>query len=353
MQTAAARVWYLGSKCPSPRLINCLIDYSDPDVVYLNSLFSARFSILPLLSSRFRHPKRRIILAPRGELSTGALEIRAVKKRLYLAVFRMLRLHEFVTWHASTEMEAADIIRTMVSEKRSPAGPSSPSRIWRHRKICTDHSEVPSAFRIAIARNLSQIGPSSWGGSSASDRDSIVFFSRIVPKKNLHTLLDAIARIPGSLTLTVAGPAEDADYWERCQAIIASLPIDKKVDYIGSIPGDEVVTFLAGFDLFVLPTLGENFGHVILEALTAGLPVIVGRDTPWAVIEEVGAGWMCDPRDPHTLAERIAEFRSLSATAKAEMRESARRLADKVAHDPETETANRRLFRIATGSLRT
>jgi glycosyltransferase involved in cell wall biosynthesis len=322
------RVWYLGEKRPSPWVLSRLVTRSNPDVVYLNSLFSARFSIYPLLAGRLLHPRRQVLLAPRGELSLGAMEIRAWKKSAYLCAFRAMRLHRFVTWHASTEMEAADI-RRVFGQGMPPA----------RRRL---------DLKIGVARDLSSI-PSVSGTATGDSSRSIVFLSRIVPMKNLHTLLEAVAQIQGDLDVTVAGPAEDARYWDGCQKLIASLPPNKQVEYIGPVPGDAVVNFLAGFDLFVLPTLGENFGHVVLEALAAGLPVIVGQDTPWAVIEEVGAGWLCDPRDPVALARRIERFYSLSPKAKKGMATTARRLAESMINDRAAREANRDLFRTVCG----
>jgi glycosyltransferase involved in cell wall biosynthesis len=342
IHTAHATVWYFGAKRPSPWSLNRLIARSKPDVLYLNSLFNARYSIFPLMTTRLLHPRRRVLLAPRGELSLGALQIRAWKKTLYLVAFRAARLHRFVTWHASTEMEAADIDRVFGSREFGANG-----KLHRGGFGRTRGTRQP---RVEVAQNLSavQIAPENSGATPGTE--SIVYLSRIVPMKNLHTLLDAIADVAGELTLTVAGPAEDAGYWDRCRHIIASLPTDKRVEYVGPVEGHGVISFLSGFDLFILPTLGENFGHVVLEALAAGLPVIVGQDTPWGAIEEVGAGWTCDPRDPTALARRIEEFRSLTPAARQDMARSARRLADSMIQDPAAQEANRSLFRRMAGA---
>jgi glycosyltransferase involved in cell wall biosynthesis len=53
------------------------------------------------------------------------------------------------------------------------------------------------------------------------------------------------------------------------------------VQYRGPIAPDEVSNTFARYDLFVFPTQGENFGHVIFEALRAGTPVLLSDRTPW------------------------------------------------------------------------
>ena len=111
------------------------------------------------------------------------------------------------------------------------------------------------------------------------------------------------------------------------------------------------LSFLSRFDLFVFPTLGENFGHVVLESLAAGTPVIVGNDTPWHQIETVGAGWICDPASPEAVAELIERFLALDEDARMRMRTAARDLARQVLNDPRGVDANRAMFHALTLSL--
>ena len=118
----------------------------------------------------------------------------------------------------------------------------------------------------------------------------MVLVSRIVPKMNLTAFIESMRLIKEHARLAVAGPIEDAGYCERCLELIKCLPDPERVQYVGSIPANEVVSFLSRFDPFVFPTLGENFGHAVLEALAAGTPVPAGNDTPWRQIEARGGG---------------------------------------------------------------
>jgi len=95
------------------RKLNQLISGYTGDAIHLNSFFSFRFSILPLLLWRIHKPGRPVILGPRGEFSQGALALKSAKKRAYLALVKHLGLYKNVIWHASTEHEAADIRRVM------------------------------------------------------------------------------------------------------------------------------------------------------------------------------------------------------------------------------------------------
>ena len=166
-----------------------------------------------------------------------------------------------------------------------------------------------------------------------SDDVSLVFFSRRVPKKNLLGLLRALAMVTSPVQLSIAGPIEDAAYWEECGALIHALPPSKVVRYLGSIEGSDAVPFLRQFDLFVLPTHGENFGHVILESLAAGTPALVGVDTPWKNLEMAGAGWLCEPGRPDLIAARIDEFCRMTAMITLGCRAAARAVAAEVVAD--------------------
>jgi len=95
-------------------------------------------------------------------------------------------------------------------------------------------------------------------------------------------------------------------YWAECQKIISILPENIEVKYCGSIAHDKVGAVLWEHDLFFLPTLGENFGHVILEALCVGCPILISDQTPWRDLEEKGVG--CDlPFDRQELFREILQ----------------------------------------------
>ncbi len=83
---------------------------------------------------------------------------------------------------------------------------------------------------------------------------------------------------------------EDRDYWEKCLAVIRTLPASVTVSFDGPVPHEAVTGVLQQHHLFVLPTLGENFGHAIFEALLAGKPVLISDKTPWSQLPEKKAG---------------------------------------------------------------
>lgn len=258
-------VLYLPPNGLSLRKMSGLIRTTDYEVLYLNSFFSPDFTIKPLLLRRLGLiPKKPVILAPRGEFSTGALEIKWRKKKAYLALAKIMGLYHDVVWQASSEYEERDIRRWFgerVSIETAPdlVTPLSEQEPCRYRKI-------PGRLRVA-------------------------FLSRISRMKNLDGALEMFGSVRGEVRLDIYGPIEDRKYWDRCQEHIDKLPENICVRYGGEVAPHEVIDVLSKYDLFFLPTLGENFGHVVLEALLAGCPVLISDQTPWRDLQDRGAGW--------------------------------------------------------------
>lgn len=128
--------------------------------------------------------------------------------------------------------------------------------------------------------------------------------------KNLDFALQALARAKTDLVFTIFGPKSDPNYWSKCESIISTLPTHIRVSYAGELlPGNVRVT-LSKHDLFLFPTRGENYGHVIHEALGAGLPVLISDQTPWSDVAERKVGWAHSLTDIDAFASSIDEFAS-------------------------------------------
>jgi glycosyltransferase involved in cell wall biosynthesis len=229
-----------------------------PDIVYLNSFFSPKASVIPLirlLLSRRLTPK--ILLAPRGEFSYGALAIKKWRKRAYIFAARLLGVYRDVSWHASTAFEAEDIKKVFPRSR--------------------DKIHVAPDPVVGDATAISDI---SWK-QKRSGILKITFISRISPIKNLNGLLKMLFAVKSQVRLDVYGPIEDIEYWEQCQETAKGLPPNIELQYHGPLNPADVSAAFAASDLFAFPTLGENFGHVVFESLCAGTPVLISDRTSW------------------------------------------------------------------------
>lgn len=170
--------------------------------------------------------------------------------------------------------------------------------------------------RVHIALNLSPACslPENKGAPvrKTSGSLNIIFLSRITAKKNLDYALNVLKELRGTVTFDIYGPIDrDKKYWETCNRIIAELPNNVTVNYKGAIKQNEVRDTFSRYHVFLFPTRGENFGHVIMESLSAGCPVILSDQTPWRDLEEKGVGWdipLSQPEKFRTVLEQLIEM---------------------------------------------
>ena len=267
----------------------------------MNGFFDPEFTIPALILRRLGLvPRRPTILAPRGEFSAGALGLKQARKQAYLLAARALGLIDDVWLHATSEQEAEEI-----------------------RRGC------PWARNIVVGPNIRSLGPLPQAAPRTDDgRLRIVFLSRIDRKKNLDYAIRVLSKVRAPVTFDIFGPANDSAYWAECEQLISRLPAHVEVHYRGSIPNADVAATLAGYDLFLLPTRGENFGHAIFDALEVGLPVLISDQTPWRELERIGAGWSLPLADPDRFAATIDRMAALAPTERIALRRAARALAE-------------------------
>lgn len=244
-------------------LISAYRSASGANLVYLNSLFNPRFSMIPVLIKAIGlwHGAS-FLIAPRGELDPGALALKPIKKSVFLAAYKVLGLSRRLTWHASTPEEADQITRIF--------GP--------HTRILVRENETRLPAR-ASTRPPRAAGPA-----------RLLFASRLVEKKGLLTLLEALAGVSHPVKVSVVGAFETAQYEARCRAVVDELPANIDLTFLGALPRKQVLAQMRCSDVMAFPTMGENFGHVVAEALSESCPVFASGHTPWSARLRSGGG---------------------------------------------------------------
>jgi glycosyltransferase involved in cell wall biosynthesis len=263
-EVKGAKVFYLTSKSKL-KTMRKAINSIDYDLMYLNSFFSFQYTIYPLFLKKLNLIKNKpVIIAPRGEFSKGAIKIRKNKKSLYIKFAKLFKLYSDVLWQTSSSYESKDIRREFKKD------------VEVHEAI-----NLPSVPKI---NNLKK-------SSKKSGEIKIIFLSRISSKKNLHGALKILDQLEGNIKFNIYGPVSDQKYWNKCKNIIAELSNNVNVEYRGSIEHEKVQNEMSKHDLFLFPTFGENYGHVIIESLMSGCPVLISNSTPWQDLQENNAGW--------------------------------------------------------------
>jgi glycosyltransferase involved in cell wall biosynthesis len=93
-----------------------------------------------------------------------------------------------------------------------------------------------------------------------------------------------------STTGNFIGGYQNEPYFTEFQNAISALPTQHQVKYLGELGVDEIAEHLTQCDLLINASISENFGHAMAEALSAGVPILVGPNTPWQQLWEAKAG---------------------------------------------------------------
>lgn len=266
-EVEGAKVFYLPQDKIKLSKLRELITEVQPNTIYLNSVFSTLTIFLLILRKLKLIPETTIILAPEGELSDGALQLKAFKKKAFIKFAKTSGLYRDLIWKTTAELEENESRRFENRGARFFVAPNMPTR-----EMLPDYRQNSKPEKKVGAAKM-------------------IFLSRFMRKKNFKWLVEILKGISGNLEIDIIGPIEDEEYWEETQNPISNLPSNIKVEYKGLLEYEKVLDKLFEYHFFILPTLGENFGHVFVEALAAGCPLVISDRTPWLNLEEKEIGW--------------------------------------------------------------
>lgn len=308
-----AEVFYLSKNNSKIKKMRQIIIREKPDVIYINSVFST-FSICLLLLRKFSlMPDIKIILAPEGELSDGALQLKSGKKKTFTKFVQKANLYRDLIWKTTSELEKEETERFKGVGGKIYIAPNLPAQ-----KFLDNYRQ--------------EAKPKKESGTAR-----MIFLSRYMRKKNFKWLVDNIKNIVGNLQIDIVAPLEDEEYWAETVAAMKNLPENFKIEYKGLVPYEKVLETIFQYQFFILPTLGENFGHVFIEALAAGCPLVISDRTPWLDLEEKQIGWDLPLENPLEWIEKINYCISLDDDAYRTLSANARRFANEWLADPKIE----------------
>lgn len=202
------------------------------------------------------------VVSPRGMLEPWALNYRSWKKKLAWKLYQKQDLQAAQLLHATSVAESENF-----------------------RKLGLEPA-------ITIAANGITLPPESLQRrSKPSQRRTILFLSRLHPKKGL---LDLVAAWKGirdpDWHIRIVGPDEQ-NHRAEVQTAISAAGLTSQITIDPGLAGGAKWQAYADADLFVLPSYSENFGLVVAESLAAGTPVITTHATPWEELETAHCGW--------------------------------------------------------------
>ncbi|MCU0786027.1 MAG: glycosyltransferase [Verrucomicrobia bacterium] len=155
----------------------------------------------------------------------------------------------------------------------------------------------------------------------------VLFVGRIYPVKGLMNLVRAWAKVrrPG-WECVIAGP-DTSGYQAELQAEITALQVQNDFRFVGRVDGDAKWDLYRSADILVLPSFTENFGKVVPEALSCGIPVIATKAAPWECLVSNNCGWWIEV-GVEPLARALSEAVGATDAERRAMGRRGRRLVE-------------------------
>ena len=221
------------------------------DVIHIHSFFSFFCTIGAIIA---RQKKVKYIITPHGQLDNWVVNQGKLKKQLYTILLEKKNIQNAAAIHCTTEQEAQDVVNFGITTPTSMISLGVNSII-----------EIPDAKNyLCKIYNLSSTIP------------IILFLSRLHQKKNLEFLLEILSHVKDkrNFHLIIAGTG-NIKYVQYIKALAFSLNLKSYCTFTGFVSGRDKALLLQGADIFTLPSFGENFCLVLLEAMASGLPAII------------------------------------------------------------------------------
>ena len=221
-----------------------------------------------------RHLRKPFVVSPHGMFEPYILSRRPRIKSLARVLYQNRIVRDAVLLHATSEAEATNL-RTVFP--------------------CASVRVIPNAIDTSL---FAPATPSARTQDSASTQEPrsrrMLFVSRLHPKKRILELvrwwIASCDQFP-EWKLIVASPLPTDPYSQSMHALLTSSPKGGALEWAGFLRGTDLVKEYHNSELFVLPTLSENFGNVIGEALACGLPVVTTTGAPWPILHSEDCGW--------------------------------------------------------------
>lgn len=313
---AGEQVYYASPNGHSRAQWRRLIQSKAWDVVYINGLYSFWSTIVPLWVLRGSQVRR--IVAVRGMLAAGPMQQGGLKKRAFLVAMKAMGCFKGVEFQATNPEEAQDIA------------------IWIGKDVVVHQVQN-------LARKAAIVAPA--GIEKEAGEVRLVSFARIAEEKNTLFAIEQLRSVKGRVRFDLFGTVYDQPYLERCRAAIAQLPAGITVQWHGQLPNDQVAAAMASAHFLYMPSVGENFGHTMLEALTAGRPLIISDRTPWRSLQAVHAGWDLPLEAPGQFVQVIQQAVDMDQATYDRLAQGAYATGARYLTDPTPVERSYRMFR--------
>ncbi|GIV29575.1 MAG: hypothetical protein KatS3mg028_0641 [Bacteroidia bacterium] len=191
-------VYYFSKENFSVKNLLRVIHSVSPSVIYINSFWSYKFSILPLVLKKLKLIRQPVVLAPRGMLEEGAMSIKPFKKNIFLVISKVSGLHKNIIIHATGEAETLAVKKQLGKTV---------------------------LFQVS---NLSYVDANFFNINKEQNDLKLIYLSRVSPVKNLDFAIKVLSKINSVKNFTIEydiyGNNEDKEYFRYCKELMKQLP---------------------------------------------------------------------------------------------------------------------------------
>lgn len=242
------------------------------DVVHQHGIWTGISRVTYKISKKHGIPS---VIAPHGSLESWALSRSKWKKLIAKYFYESRNLNHAACLHATAVPEHSDFRKFGLLNPVAVI-PNGVASKWLNNDGNADNFR--NRFKIDQSKRI------------------LLFMSRITPKKGLFMLLNAIDMIINDFDdwmLVIIGP-DEFGHKSEIRALVKELGLNDLVKFVDPVFNQLKRDAFSAADLFILPSYSEGAPMVILDALSAGVPVITTKASPWQDLSRYGCGWWVD-----------------------------------------------------------
>jgi len=254
------------------------------DIVHIQGIYQFHSLIGGYYSRKFGVP---YVVSPKGMLLPEVIRLKGrLKKKLYMALVENRNIINANLIHCTTKDEKEGLLKLGSPFQSTAVIPNS----------IETYTELKRKNNKAFRKKYNLI-----------DKKIILFLSRLNWIKGIDKLIPSFSKVVKKYPkahLVLAGP-DERGYQKNIKKWIKKQQIEKYVTFTGLLKGKEKTEALYGSDLFILPSYSENFGMAVVEAMLAGLPIILTNNIGvWDIIKKNDCGIIVD-LTPDSIAKGI------------------------------------------------
>lgn len=282
-QVGRAKVWYVKPGGFAVAAIHKIAE--NMGLIYVCGCFNdyARSVMRLKRSGKLNMP---VVIAPMGLFSPGAFRIKYLKKKAYITACKLQGWFRNIVWCVTGEQDRQDVWRIIGKDAVCYLAENIPRQM--------EHLPAPIPKEKGMLR--------------------VIFLSRISQKKNLDYALEILQKVKGNVVFDIYGVLENRAYYSLCQEKMKNLPPNVICQYHGGVEPYRTLEVFEQYHVFLFPTKGENFGHVIYEAMAGGCIPVISDQCPWNDLEPKKAGRVLALDDQEAYVKALQELVDMDYT---------------------------------------